>query len=526
MTKPTTIKTATSCAGAGGITSIGLCTIPIVILAVGCAVVDPKPDFERASKLVIERTGAPEVYEPSADALVKDKLEAMLSDGLTVDEAVRLALLKSPALQSVFQEIGASRADLVQAGLLTNPSFSLLAQLPEGGGRAKLNMGLGQELVDLWQIPVRKKIAEAQLEQTVLRVVQQAVDLTADAKSQAYRLLALQQAEAIANENVALVEKSLQLAQDRFNAGETGKLDVNLVRTSLLETRLQLIDVQRQRRLAETALANTLGLSRWEQPWTLRDDLPTAFPLAQDERALLLFAMSERLDARAAALRVQAAEDEVRQQYLKIFPSVAAGIEWERPDSRALPGRKLLADTARESVANGQLTAPSIESKAQRDAEERAIVDSLLGPSLQITLPIWDQNQAQIAKARYRAEQQRKDYETLLDSVARQVQDALVVARTADEQVRFYRDQSLPQANENVESARRMYRAGEKDIIVLIDAQKSLIVQRQAYVNVWRDYAIAMAELERAVGGRLPPISAAQPTSAPATRPVGGTDQP
>jgi len=483
-------------------------------------------DFDRASQLVTDRTGTPGLYELSADALVKDKLDALLSDGLTVDEAVRLALLKSPAMQSVFQEIGASRADLVQAGLLTNPSFSLLAQFPEGGGRTKLTMGFGQELVDLWQIPVRKKIAEAELEQTILKVVQQAVDLTADTRSQAYRLLALQQAEAIANENVALVEKSLQLAQDRFTAGETGKLDVNLVRTSLLDTRLQLIGIQRQRRLAETALANTLGLSRWEQPWTLRDNLPTAFPLAQDERALLLFAMTERLDARAAARRVQAAEDEVRQQYLKIFPSVAAGVEWERPDRKGQPGRNILADTARESVANGQLTAPSIESKAQRDAERRAIVDSLLGPSLQITLPIWDQNQAQIAKAKYKAEQQRKDYETLLDSIARQVQDALIVARTADEQLRFYRDQSLPQANENVESARRTYRAGEMDIIVLIDAQKSLIVQRQAYVGVWRDYAIAMAELERSVGGRLPPMPVAQPTSAPATRSEGGTDQP
>ncbi len=159
----------------------------VLALSVGCATVDPNPDYGQASQLVAERTGTPEVYEPSVDALVEERVDAFSSDGLTVDEAVRLALLKSPALQSVFQEIGASRADLVQAGLLTNPSFSLLAQFPEGGGRTKLTMGFGQELVDLWQIPVRKKIAEAQLEQTILKVVQQGVDLTADAKSQAYR---------------------------------------------------------------------------------------------------------------------------------------------------------------------------------------------------------------------------------------------------------------------------------------------------------------------------------------------------
>ncbi len=505
---------------------IGCCAFVTLLGAVGCATVDPKGDYGRASQLIAERSGSRESYEPPADALVAEKVAALLADALTTDKAVRVALLNNPALQSAFHEIGASRADLVQSGLLTNPSFSLLPQFAEGGGRAKLTMGFGQELVDLWQIPVRRRIAEAQLEQVVLRVVQQAVDLTAEVKAQCYRLLALQQAEEIANENVALVEKSLKAAEDRFAAGETGQLDVNLVRTNLQETRLQRIDIQRQRRLAETALASTLGVSRWQRPWVLRDELPTAAPPAQDERAMLVFAMTERLDARAAALRVQAAEEELRQQYLKVLPSLVAGVEWERPDRKALPGRKIAADTARESVASGKLTAPAIQSKAQREADRRAIVDSLLGPSLQVTVPIWDRNEAQIAKARFKAEQQRKEYETLLDAVAQQVQDALIAVRVAEEQIRFYREEALPQARSNVESARRTYQAGEGDILVLIDAQKSLIAQRQAYLSVMRDYAVGMAELERAVGGRLPPEPATQPTSVPSACPGGGTGKP
>ncbi|HOW18441.1 MAG TPA: hypothetical protein PLC79_05340, partial [Phycisphaerae bacterium] len=67
---------------------------------------------------------------------------------------------------------------------------------------------------------------------------------------------------------------------------------------------------------------------------------------------------------------------------------------------------------------------------------------------------------------------------------------------------------------------------GEGDILVLIDAQKSLIAQRQAYLSVMRDYAVGMAELERAVGGRLPPEPATQPTSVPSACPGGGTGKP
>ena len=115
----------------------------------------PTDDYAHASALIRQRVGAETVYDPQSDSLVEARVEELLKDGVSVDEAVQIALLNNKEFQSRFQEIGVSKADLVQSALLTNPTLSFSARFPEGGGRSNLSFGMAQELVDLWQIPVR-----------------------------------------------------------------------------------------------------------------------------------------------------------------------------------------------------------------------------------------------------------------------------------------------------------------------------------------------------------------------------------
>jgi outer membrane protein, heavy metal efflux system len=499
-----TIFRAISCAGlaaaAGGILA-------------GCVAVRPQPDYQRAVGMVAERTGVENVYAPETDAEVDTQVAAILTDGLTAEEAVQVALLNNRGFQALFQSIGASRADVVQSGLLSNPTLALSVRFPEGGGRSDLTLGLAQELVDLWQIPVRKRVAEAELEQTVLAVLQRAIELTAEVRSDCYRLLALERADALARENLALAERTLKIAQDRFNNGEVSQLDVRLVRTQWLEVRQTQIALARDHRLAELALGKVLGLTRWTQPWALTDTLGTRTSAIEDEDALVELAIERRADLRAADIRLRGAEAELERQFLNVFPHVALGFELERLEIRPAPGRKVLADTARASVAAGQLTAPDLQSRGQRRLERSQIIDALLGPTLELTLPIWDQNQAQIAKARFHVLQQRREYEDLLDAVAEQVREAAVAARSAEELVRFFEDETLRQATENVDNARDLYQSGEQSVIVLLEAQDSLMQQRRSYVDALRDQAVALADLERAIGGRRPAVAATQPAT-------------
>ena len=139
------------------------------------------------------------------------------------------------------------------------------------------------------------------------------------------------------------------------------------------------------------------------------------------------------------------------------------------------------AQTGQEFVRD--YAADRLGEKQARDLEKSQSVDLLLGPSVQVTLPVWDRNQAQIAKARFRMLQKEKECEEMLQTVITEVVQAAAAARTSDEIVRFYATEALALAGHNVETATRTYEAGEEDILALLDAQKSLIRQREAYVD-------------------------------------------
>jgi cobalt-zinc-cadmium efflux system outer membrane protein len=59
----------------------------------------------------------------------------------------------------------------------------------------------------------------------------------------------------------------------------------------------------------------------------------------------------------------------------------------------------------------------------------------------------------------------------------------------------------------------------------LLLAKQNEVTTEQAYVEAWRDYWIARAELERALGGRLPTSGTGtlSSTTAPATAPIRAT---
>lgn len=478
--------------------------ISVVVFA-GCAV-DPGADYERAVSLIVERTGSGSAYSPVIEGVVSDRVTALLEDGLTVDEAVEVALLNNKSLQARFFEIGVSRADVVQSRLLSNPVLFFSARLPDRGGRANLSLSIAQELVDIWQIPVRKRIALAKLDKVVFEVVQAAVDLNARAKSACFDLLALHHKMEIMEDILAQAEEIRELARRQFEAGESNLLDANLANASVLDVRAQLRALLRDEQRQQTTLSRILGLSQSLEDWRIMGSLPEETPAPGAELDLVLMAMERRLDAQAAALEVKAAQEEVRKEFRSVIPSLSVGVDAERPDSRAIPSR---AQQGFAAFRPGRDSMPAFPTQRERKLERNQIVDTLIGPSLEITLPVFDQNRAQIAKARYKAAQSRKQYEALLDAVSEDVRLSLATLHASRDLAMLIVNEVLPLAEQNVSVAGRAYVAGETSFLALMKAQETLQRQRIAYVDTLRDQAIAAVELERAVGGvseRVAPV--------------------
>jgi outer membrane protein TolC len=509
----------------------------------GCGTVRPQADFDRAGAMVEARTGVDSAYDPQSEAAIEERVDELLRDGLTAEEAVQVALLNNKAYQSLFQEIGISKADWVQSKLLTNPTLSFSARFPKGGGRSNLSFGLAQEIVDLWQIPVRKRIAKDQLDRTVFQVVAHSIDLATQTKQAYYKLRVLEETGTVLDESVELLKHAQDLASDRFQAGEASVLDVNLVRSNVYEASMRLAVTKGEARSARAAFERLLGLAGSRAGVALTDELPQPNSLDASETALVEQALAARVDIQMAAAELDAAEAEIKRQRRSVVSSVTVGIEGERPDARAprslkpLPPAPARADlsgvtasqTVNEAITNlAQARSAQAQAAGQnardlllqqfdawrgRQLEKKQTIDLIIGPSIQITLPVWDQNRAQIAKAEYQFAQKQKDYAEQVLGVVQEVKQTLAALDTNRELLRISSDEALPLAKQNVGTAQRVYEAGEDSILAVLLAQQNLITQREANIKLRGEYASALADLERAVGGRESGVADAESES-------------
>ncbi|NOX59956.1 MAG: TolC family protein [Planctomycetes bacterium] len=464
----------------------------------GCAKVDPLIDFEQVEQRVIDATGQARVYQPADDALVAETVEGLLENGLTAGEAVEICLLNNPSLQAAFMTVGMSRADAVQAGLYSNPFLSISALLPDGGGLANIQSTMAQNIAELWQVPVRKRVAERSLDAAIVNLARTASMLAADAKSAYYEAVGSDGRLRIAQENLVITRNLLELTLTRQKAGAANELEVNLSRSVAVDSE---IAVERSRLLAGNArrnLAIVLGLVVDANGLILSDPLPGDFPETPDTEPLVELAKLWRLDLQAAQQVVHAAQSQVEYQYRLIVPSVKIGFSLERAERARQPGRDILADTARSSIANGGLTAPGIQPRSERqNAKGQGFI---IGPSFGVTLPIFDQNQAQIAKAQFALQQASKTLDGLDRTITQEVRSTVDRAMTAWRLMQMYRDQSVPLAQSNLDLSREAYREGRASFLSVLEAQRFFLETRQGYIQAAQSAAMMIPELERSIG--------------------------
>lgn len=473
--------------------------IAIGLAVAGCAKVAPEADFQRAAALAEAAAGEPVAYRPGQEEASAARLAELLADGLTADEAAQVAVLNNPNAQAAFFDVAMARADAVQAGLLSNPVLGVALRLPDSGGLAEVEASLAQNIAELWQLGPRKAAAERDVDRAVLRLAQQVARAALEAKIAYYTAVGAAEVHAIALENQQLAEQFAELTAQRVRLGAGTEADANLARQAVFEAEL----VARMARLdanqARRELARQLGLIEDAGGLVLAEPLPEARVTESAAEAMVAGAIARRLDLQAADEAVAAAAARYKHELARVFPNVEVGLALEREARQAGPDRDLLADTARASLREGALSAPDIEPRSQRGGGQ----DFQIGPSLSMEIPLFDQNQAQIAKARYGLAQAERQREALRRAAVQDIRGAIDRAATAGAVVALYRDQMLPQAGRNVELTKTAYEAGKIPFITVLDTQRSFLETRSRLVTAMRDYATSLPRLELELGAPL-----------------------
>ncbi|MEO6755005.1 MAG: TolC family protein, partial [Chthoniobacteraceae bacterium] len=151
--------------------------LTLAVSALGGSKEQPFSPVERAVK---ERTGLAVRWQQNAEAREESlgTVRGLLKKSLTVSRAVQIALLNSRELQAAFEDVGVSAADLREAGTWKNPTFDLSVRFPDRApSGSNWEEAVAFDLLDLFMIPLRKRVAAEHLAAAQLRVAHEVVKL-------------------------------------------------------------------------------------------------------------------------------------------------------------------------------------------------------------------------------------------------------------------------------------------------------------------------------------------------------------
>lgn len=381
---------------------------------------------------------------------------ADLSDGLTEEEAVLVALWNNAAFQEALTELGVARGDLIQAGLLPNPEAVYFFQVPDKPFKYALDLPLEA----LWLRPIRVAAAERESERVAARLTQLGLDLIRDVRqSYADALLAQGRLE-VAEEAVRLRGQIAKLAEARLRAGDISAQEAATARIDALAAEQDAARVRFEAPLAEERLRQWLGLGLDRPPLRLIAALPPAPPQFELE-PLLAVALRSRPDALAAEQEAAGAAERLR----------LAKLNWVR----------LLGILDATSGQNGHE----------------------FGPAFRVTLPLFHQNQGLIARAEAECERADRRRRTVRDQIVLDVRLAHLRLRQARAEMDLLDQSVLPEVETAIRRAETAYREGNAPYVVVLETTRQLLDSRLRHKQLEAELRRAWAELERGVGRHL-----------------------
>lgn len=434
-----------------------------IVLLTGCANVQTRQEWERVNAFAMERTGIETRWEQTDEDVkaTKTEVDKLLTDGLTEEDAVKIALLNNRKLQAFFEEIGVAKADLVQAGLFTNPNLLAVFRFPFGGGGTNIGADAVMNISDFWQIPLRKKVASTRLETAILHVSKEILNTVSEAKHAHNEYIAL----SLIRDETEKIKEQMEEWRDhlvyRQKFGFSSDFDIHTANASVLDSEAELARVEKELQLARVRLHRVLGLSPEQSDYEVVGSMTERkWPLPELE-TMISHALSSRPDIQMARVKVEDSRRVLALERTRIFTNVEAGVAY-----------------ARES-----------------DGAE------FLGPEIGIQLPIFDQNQAQIAKAEYRVRQAEKDLQAKIGSVREEVSAALERISLASKEASLVRDQIMPARKAAVEYAEKYFNAMQLNMLYLLEARKKFSETQRRYLEALREQRNQQIELEKVLGG-------------------------
>ncbi len=440
------------------------------LLLTGCASVSPREAFDPVQGSVSTLSGHKVVWnqETADDQKAEAEVRRLLTKPLGVNQAVQVALLNNPDLQATFEEIGISQADLVQAGLLKNPTFAASWRFPDvAPGITDAEYSIAQDFLGLVLMPLKVKVAKTNLEATQDRVTHEVIRLVSDVKTEFYTYQAEIQLEQRLHLIIQADQAGADVAKAQHDSGNISDSSLLNQQAQIASANLALSEAQKEKIHTREKLNRLMGLWGGETEWTAIAELPELPDHDPSLDHLEALAISQRRDLMA-----------VREQVDSIGQALAL-----KTNTRFLPA----------SINVG------VDTEKQTDGQR------ITGPTLDIELPIFDQGEGEVPRLAAEYRQAQRQLQSLAIRIRSEVREARETLKIDRDQVTYFKKIVVPLNVKSVNQTLLQYNAMQVNTYDLfLTKQRELDTERE-YIGVWRDYWISRAQLEEAVGGSLHP---------------------
>jgi cobalt-zinc-cadmium efflux system outer membrane protein len=445
------------------------------LLVSGCATsLSPDPAFQDVALTVQERTGKRIVWDSGSDEdqRAHSHINHLLKRQLSAARAVQIALLNNRKLQASYADLGVAQADLVQAGLLTNPVVdgSVLWPYRPEAGAAQIATGIVFNFIELFWKRYKTAVANSALEEVKLSVSGMVIDHAAQTNLAFIDYVATQQQIELFRKVVDSARAGVVSAKAIREAGNSTPLDFEQQHNVLTQAKLDLANAEAAAAGARERLNVLMGLTGQQTKiW----HVPTRLPSAQASTSLF-----DGIERHAVERSIELAA--LRQKIITL------GYKYQLTSRAALIPDVGIGVELESTKAKGE----------EREYEA--------GPVFDVTFPLFDQGQAKRARGIMEIRRAQDQYWAMGVRVRSAVRLARAELLTAHKMVTYYQHAILPQQSRLLKATTQQYNAMQEDVFRLIRAKREQIQAGRGYIDALRAYWRARSNYQQLRSGRLP----------------------
>jgi cobalt-zinc-cadmium efflux system outer membrane protein len=390
---------------------------------------------------------------------------------LTVDQVINAVLVGDPKLRSGFEAINQASAGALTASLPPNPTLFTDAQLlpltrpftvDDQGGPPQQDVQItypidwfvfGKRAANMAAANLGVRVSEADYADLIrLRVV--------ETTNTYYDVLEAKGLLELARQDVANLLRVEAVIEKGVAAGGKPRVDLDRIRLDLLAARRAAREAETPLIAAKAKLRAMLGRTDADPDFDVDDPRfeapPTAAPLPVEEAFAL--AVRNRPDVRSRRWKVSQARADSLVQKRAAFPQVSPMFGYTH--------------------------------QYQRKAIGFPDADSWTA-SLTVTLPLFDRNQGNRARASSVLAQSEFDLAADLAALRAEVETAVQELRVARANAEAVAAEQLRLARDVLESITKSYEAGGRSLVDVLDAQRNFRETYRAYISsratYWRE---------------------------------------